>query len=78
MKEYIVSFVVGCAVGLAYSALRLRSPAPPLVAVVGLIGMLAGQNLTSHPLKWQQAPQRIFRAQTNMRGHGRSTDPDPR
>ena len=43
MKNYLFSFGIGCAVGLIYGAVRLKSPAPPLVALVGLLGMLFGE-----------------------------------
>jgi XapX domain-containing protein len=32
-------------VGVLYALLRFRSPAPPLIALVGLLGMLAGEQL---------------------------------
>ncbi len=43
MKNYLISFAIGCGVGLIYAALRTKSPAPPLVALIGLLGMLLGQ-----------------------------------
>ena len=43
MKAYVLSFAVGVAVGLLYAALRVKSPAPPLVALVGLLGMVWGE-----------------------------------
>jgi XapX domain-containing protein len=43
MNGYLVSLVMGLAVGAAYAALQLRSPAPPLIALVGLLGMVLGQ-----------------------------------
>jgi XapX domain-containing protein len=43
MKAYLLSFAVGCGVGLIYAALRVKSPAPPLVALIGLLGMLLGE-----------------------------------
>lgn len=43
MKDYLFSFVIGCGVGVLYSALRVKSPAPPLVALVGLLGMVLGE-----------------------------------
>jgi XapX domain-containing protein len=45
MKAYFVSLVVGVAVGLLYNVLHVRSPAPPTVALVGLLGMLGGEHL---------------------------------
>lgn len=43
MKAYLVSLAVGVIVGVIYGLLRVRSPAPPTVALVGLFGMLAGE-----------------------------------
>jgi XapX domain-containing protein len=40
---YLISLVIGLAVGVAYGLLNVRSPAPPLVALVELLGMLIGQ-----------------------------------
>jgi XapX domain-containing protein len=45
MKAYLVSFTVGVLAGLLYSVLGVRSPAPPTIALIGLLGMLAGENL---------------------------------
>ena len=45
MKLYIVSAAVGVLVGLIYGLLNVRSPAPPVVALVGLLGILAGEQL---------------------------------
>ncbi|WP_042262298.1 DUF1427 family protein [Paraburkholderia heleia] len=44
MKGYLVSFAVGALAGLLYSVLHVKSPAPPTIALVGLLGMLAGEN----------------------------------
>jgi XapX domain-containing protein len=34
---------MGLSVGVAYALVHVRSPAPPLVALVGLLGMLLGE-----------------------------------
>lgn len=44
MKPYLVSLAVGIAVGLFYNLVNVRSPAPPTIALVGLLGMLAGEH----------------------------------
>ena len=44
MRAYLFSFLIGCLVGVIYAALRVRSPAPPVVALIGLLGMLAGEH----------------------------------
>ena len=43
MKAMLISFAVGLVVGVAYGLLRVKSPAPPLVALVGLLGMVWGE-----------------------------------
>jgi XapX domain-containing protein len=44
MKAYFVSLAVGVLVGLLYSVMEVKSPAPPTIALVGLLGMLAGEH----------------------------------
>jgi XapX domain-containing protein len=43
MKGYLISFALGLGVGLLYALLRVKSPAPPLVALIGLLGMVLGE-----------------------------------
>ncbi|WP_394830014.1 XapX domain-containing protein [Pendulispora rubella] len=43
IKMYVLSLAAGILVGVIYSVLNVRSPAPPVVALVGLLGMLAGE-----------------------------------
>jgi XapX domain-containing protein len=45
MKMYIFSLLAGLLVGFIYSLIQVRSPAPPLVALVGLLGILAGEQI---------------------------------
>ncbi len=45
MKLYLLSLIVGILVGVLYAALNIRSPAPPVIALVGLSGMLLGEKI---------------------------------
>lgn len=45
IKPYIVAFAVGLLVGVIYGVIKVRSPAPPVIALVGLLGILAGEQL---------------------------------
>ena len=45
MRMYLVSLGAGLLVGVIYSLLSVRSPAPPLVALVGLLGILIGEQV---------------------------------
>jgi XapX domain-containing protein len=45
MKPYVLSLAAGVLVGIIYNLMSVRSPAPPLVALVGLLGILAGEQV---------------------------------
>lgn len=45
MKTYLLSIGAGVLVGIVYSLLGVRSPAPPVVALIGLLGILLGEQL---------------------------------
>jgi XapX domain-containing protein len=65
MRTYLLSLGAGLLVGIVYSLLNVRSPAPPVVALVGLLGILIGEQiipLARHMLEgshiaaaWRQA-----------------------
>ncbi len=57
MKAYALSLGIGILVGIIYALFQVRSPAPPVIALVGLLGILAGEQLP--PLlkqAWRRAP----------------------
>lgn len=58
MKPYLLSLSAGLLIGLIYSLLQGRSPAPPVIALVGLLEMLAGEQIV--PL----ASQYLFKTAT--------------
>ncbi len=43
MIGFLISLLMGLAVGVAYGLVQVRSPAPPLIALVGLLGMVLGE-----------------------------------
>jgi XapX domain-containing protein len=43
VKVLFLSFGVGLGVGVLYGFIRVKSPAPPIVALVGLLGMVLGE-----------------------------------
>ncbi len=65
MRMYLFSLGAGLMVGVIYSLINVRSPAPPLVALVGLLGILFGEQIiplttrmitgTSLDAAWRQA-----------------------
>ena len=45
MKIYLISLGAGLLAGLVYGLIGVRSPAPPVVALVGLAGILLGEQM---------------------------------
>lgn len=45
MKLYALSLAAGMLVGVIYGLLQVRSPAPPIVALIGLLGILLGEQM---------------------------------
>ena len=53
MLPYLLSLGAGLAVGVAYGLIGVKSPAPPIIALVGLLGILAGEMAAS---SWRGHP----------------------
>jgi XapX domain-containing protein len=47
MKAYVAALAVGLLVGVIYALFNVRSPAPPVIALVGLLGILLGEQIPS-------------------------------
>jgi XapX domain-containing protein len=45
MKVMLASFAVGLGVGVIYGLIKVKSPAPPIVALLGLLGMVFGEQI---------------------------------
>lgn len=43
LQPYLVSLIIGLGIGVLYGLVSVRSPAPPIIALLGLLGMLAGE-----------------------------------
>ena len=56
MKPCLLSLGAGLLIGIIYSLLHVRSPAPPVIALVGLLGILAGEQIVPF------ASQYLFKA----------------
>ncbi|AJD44097.1 XapX domain-containing protein [Rhizobium sp. SEMIA 4085] len=73
MKIYLLSLGAGVLVGVIYSLLNVRSPAPPVVALIGLLGILVGEQLV--PLAksiWTREPAALswlHQVKPHMFGH---------
>ncbi|MEZ2132237.1 MULTISPECIES: XapX domain-containing protein [unclassified Sinorhizobium] len=73
MKVYVISLAAGLLVGIIYGLLNVRSPAPPVIALVGLLGILVGEQLP--PLVktlWRNEPAALswlHQVRPHMFGH---------
>ncbi|KQY15655.1 hypothetical protein ASE23_25275 [Rhizobium sp. Root73] len=73
MKIHLLSLGAGLLVGIVYSLLNVRSPAPPIIALVGLFGILVGEQII--PLAkslWSKEPAAIswlHQIKPHMFGH---------
>ncbi|MET0339206.1 MAG: DUF1427 family protein [Caulobacter sp.] len=58
MKIYLLSLGAGLLVGVIYHLLGVRSPAPPAIALIGLLGILLGEQMipTARRLVTPDAP----------------------
>lgn len=45
IKTYLIALSAGLLVGAIYGLLNVRSPAPPVIALVGLLGILLGEQI---------------------------------
>ncbi|MBK5958800.1 XapX domain-containing protein [Rhodoplanes elegans] len=45
LKAYLLSLGAGLLVGVVYSLIGVRSPAPPTIALIGLLGILLGEQI---------------------------------
>ena len=41
--NFLISLAIGILVGALYGVLRVASPAPPIVALAGLLGIVIGE-----------------------------------
>ncbi|ORM74641.1 ABC transporter substrate-binding protein [Pantoea wallisii] len=45
LKTYILSLLAGILIGVFYAVIDVGSPAPPVIALLGLLGMQIGEHL---------------------------------
>jgi XapX domain-containing protein len=73
MKAYLLSLAAGLLVGIFYNLVGVRSPAPPVIALVGLLGILAGEQIPSFAKSlWAKetlAAAWLYQIRPHMFGH---------
>jgi XapX domain-containing protein len=73
MLGYLVSLLMGLAVGAAYGLVQVRSPAPPMIALVGLFGMVLGQQAVDMAKRHFARPAQTSIQAPGGRGPGSSS-----
>jgi XapX domain-containing protein len=69
VKVYLISLGVGVLVGVIYAVLDVRSPAPPVVALIGLLGILIGEQVPG-------VVKQVWRGEPVTLSWVRRTEPD--
>lgn len=57
MKPYMLSLGAGLIVGIVYSLMGVRSPAPPVIALIGLAGILLGEQVIPVAKRFASIPE---------------------
>ena len=88
MKPYLLALGAGLLVGVVYGLINVRSPAPPVVALVGLFGILLGEQavplakrlIGGHAIttSWlqQKCGDHVFGTLPTGADHAAATSPD--
>ncbi|RSU62018.1 XapX domain-containing protein [Sphingobium yanoikuyae] len=76
MKVYLLSLGAGLLVGIVYSLLGVRSPAPPVVALIGLLGILVGEQIVPLARRWADAHELTRFVHNECRDHVLGTLPN--
>jgi len=70
MKPYLAALGAGLLVGIVYSLLNVRSPAPPVIALVGLLGILVGEQIVPFARRvWYGHPQVVAATRADCAEH---------
>lgn len=70
MKPYLAALGAGLVVGIIYSLMNVRSPAPPVIALVGLLGILLGEQIVPFAKRvWNGHPEAIAQTRADCADH---------
>ena len=69
MTPYLLSLAVGLLVGVIYALFDVRSPAPPVIALVGLLGILMGEQIPPLIRQALQAEKTVSWMHDQVRPH---------
>jgi XapX domain-containing protein len=70
MKPYLAALGAGLIAGIVYSLLNVRSPAPPVIALVGLLGILIGEQVVPLGKRlWDRNPKVLAETRADCAEH---------
>lgn len=70
MKPYLAALGAGLVVGILYSLMNVRSPAPPVIALVGLLGILLGEQIVPFAKRlWERNPAALAETRADCADH---------
>lgn len=75
MWSYLISFAVGLGVGGLYALLRVASPAPPLVALIGLLGIVLGEQAIGRLTRPRTTADTQVASPALLESHARELEP---
>jgi XapX domain-containing protein len=75
MNGYLISFVMGLAVGIVYGLVHVRPPAPPLIVLAGLLGIGLGAQIVN-AVRHQVVPSALTSAQAAPKCGGGLAEPN--
>lgn len=78
MKAYFLALGARLVVGIVYSLMGVRSPAPPVIALVGLAGILLGEQLIPIGKRFASLPELTRFVATDSARHVLGDLPDNR
>ncbi|KQX18726.1 MULTISPECIES: DUF1427 family protein [unclassified Sphingomonas] len=76
MKIYLLSMGAGLLAGLLYSLIGVRSPAPPAVALVGLLGILLGEQMLPVARRFVADPDILSVVRSHLAANDQDRDRD--
>lgn len=76
MKIYLLSMGAGLLAGLLYSLIGVRSPAPPAVALIGLLGILLGEQMLPVAKRLVADTGILSAVRSDLRVNGQDKDRD--
>ena len=77
MSPLLISLGAGVLIGLVYALLKVQSPAPPAVALVGLLGMIVGSTLGGQLFHRDDAAQLPATGQSQVAAEPRPASHSP-